>query len=253
MRRVVVTRPAAQAADWVARLAERGIEAVALPLIEIAPLADPGPMRQAWAELARHRLVFFVSPNAADQFFATRPAGAAWPEATWAGSPGPGTTRGLRELGVPAGRVLEPAADAIQFDAESLWLELASMDWQQASVLIVRGDGGRDALASHLREAGAQVSYLNAYRRQAPRWSAEAAEGLREVLARPAEHVWFFSSSEAIDHLALAAPDADFSRTQAFATHPRIVERALRCGFARVAEARPTLDAVVACIQSMRP
>jgi uroporphyrinogen-III synthase len=39
--RVLVTRPAAQAAGWVQRLGERGIEAFALPLIGITPAADP--------------------------------------------------------------------------------------------------------------------------------------------------------------------------------------------------------------------
>jgi len=38
--RIIVTRPAAQAAAWVRSLAARGVDAVALPLIEIAPPAD---------------------------------------------------------------------------------------------------------------------------------------------------------------------------------------------------------------------
>jgi uroporphyrinogen-III synthase len=252
--RVIVTRPAAQAADWAQQLQARGIDAFALPLIGIAPADDPAALQAAWVELDRHRLVVFVSPNAAEQFFARRPAAARWPESVLAGSPGPGTTRVLTGLGVPVLQVVEPAADASQFDSESLWAQLGKRDWHGASVLIVRGDGGRDWLAETLRRHGAQVSHVAAYRRVAPGLDARQRALLREAIDRPGEHLWFFSSSEAIDNLAVAAPaSTDWSRAQALATHPRIATRARQLGLARVIEARPALDAVVACIQSIGP
>ena len=80
--KLLVTRPASQAAEWVAWLRERGIDAEALPLIGISPPRDAAPVREAWARLAAVRLGMFVSPNAAEQFFALRPAGAAWPGGT---------------------------------------------------------------------------------------------------------------------------------------------------------------------------
>ena len=253
--RVIVTRPAAQAADWVAQLRRSAIDAVALPLIGIAPATDTAALDSAWQTLPSHRLVVFVSPNAAEQFFARRPATAAWPPQILAGSPGPGTTRTLVRLGVPAAQVIEPASDALQFDSESLWEQLRERDWWGARALIVRGDGGRDWLARTLREAGAQVAHVAAYRRVAPVFDAAAAELLRAALARPDAHLWFFSSSEAIDQLAASAlaGGADWGQARALATHPRIAERARQLGFARVVEARPSLAAVVACIQSLRP
>jgi uroporphyrinogen-III synthase len=69
--------------------------------------------------------------------------------------------------------------------------------------------------------------------------------------ARTAAHLWFFSSSEAIDHLLQACPGRDWTAAQAIATHPRIARRARVGGFGRVEQTRPTLDAVVACIQSI--
>ena len=254
--RVIVTRPAAQAADWVARLHACGIDAVALPLIGVAPVADPTALHAAWHALPQQRLVVFVSPNAAEHFFMQRPAGAPWPPALLAGSPGPGTTRVLLGLGVAHDRVVEPASDAAQFDSESLWLQLQRHDWRGADVLIVRGDVGREWLAQTLREAGAQVAHVAAYRRVAPEFDARATELLRDARAQPTAHLWFFSSSEAIDNLVAAAPAgpvADWSQSLAIATHPRIAARARQLGFARVTEARPTLAAVVACIQSIRP
>ena len=252
--RVIVTRPAAQAADWVAQLQAHAIDAVALPLIGIAPVADPAALHAAWRGLAQRRLVVFVSPNAAEQFFAQRPFDVAWPPALLAGSPGPGTTRVLIGLGVPVDSIVEPANGAPQFDSESLWVQLRERDWHGANVMIVRGDGGRDWLAQTLRETGALVAHVAAYERIAPAFDAAASAVLRAALDQPEAHLWFFSSSEAIDNLAAAhGSSTGWRAASAIATHPRIAARARQLGFARVTEARPALAAVVACIQSMRP
>lgn len=133
-------------------------------------------MRAAWAGLPNHRLAVFVSPNAAEQFFALRPEALAWPMQTLAGSPSPGTSRVLRALGVPAASIVEPAADAAQFDSESLWQQLAHHDWHGARVLVVRGESGRDWLADTLRAHGAEVEFVTAYLRGArPRWTTPRA------------------------------------------------------------------------------
>jgi uroporphyrinogen-III synthase len=252
--RIIVTRPAAQAAEWVADLQAHGLLAVALPLIGIAPVEDASALRAAWSALAGRRLVTFVSPNAAQHFFAHRPAGMAWPGNVLAGSPGPGTTRALVALGVPPAQVVAPAAEAAQFDSESLWEQLRGRDWGDAQVLVVRGDGGRDWLADQLRGAGAQVTHVTAYRRIAPRLGAAEQTVLTAALNEPAAHLWLFSSSEAIDNLAQLVPTGtEWRPSRALATHPRIALRARQLDFGHVFEARPTLAAVVACIQSIRP
>ena len=254
--RIIVTRPAAQAQAWVRDLRERGLDAVALPLIAIGAAADPEVVRVAWETLSEHRLVVFVSPNAVEQFFAAAPEGARWPDRTLAGSPGPGTTRELRARGVSAASIAEPAADAPQFDSEALWAQLSARPWQGRSALIVRGDGGRDWLADTLRSAGARVELLAAYRRVASKPDAAQRALLAAAVAAPAEHLWLFSSSEAIDRLAALRPDLDtaaWHASQAVATHPRIAERARALGFGAVHGARPGIDDVTACIQSIRP
>ncbi len=251
--RVIVTRPAAQAASWVASLSAKGLHAVALPLIEIGSPADDAPVRAAWESLALRRLVVFVSPNAAAQFFARRPEDRAWPDRTQAASVGPGTSDALRQHGVPSEAIVEPAADARQFDSEALWAQLEAQDWNGRSVLVVRGDGGREWLADTLRSRGAQVDHVTAYCRRAPHFDADARQLVDAALSEPARHLWFFSSSEAIDHLAQAWSQTSWSRSCALATHPRIARRATDCGFGAVHECRPTLDAVVACIQSIAP
>ena len=252
--RVIVTRPAAQAAGWVQRLRTRGIDALALPLIAIAPARDPQALAEAWGRLAAYGLVVFVSPNAAECFLAARPAGCAWPASTLAGATGPGTSQALRSGGVPEGQVVEPRADAPQFDSEALWSQLSARPWRGVRVLIVRGDGGREWLAETLAAQGAQVDTLAAYSRCRPALGADERALLQEALDRPAAHCWLFSSSESIANLeVLAGPGADWSHSLAVATHERIAERARRLGMARVAQAAPSLAAVSACIQSMAP
>ena len=250
--RVLVTRPAEQAGPWVERLRERGFAAEALPLIEIAPAADASALHSSWAGLAACRLVVFVSANAVLHFFAARPAGLAWPEGVEAGAPGSGTADALREAAVPATAIVAPAADAAQFDSESLWARLQSRDWRGTRVLVVRGDGGRDWLGERLVAAGAQVDTVSAYRRLAPDFTGAARDRLDAAIA-DGDAVWLFSSSEAIANLEQAAGPGRFRDARAVATHPRIAARARSCGFRVVVEAAPGLEAVIACLQSMPP
>ena len=250
--RVVVTRPAAQATAWVEALRERGVGAESLPLIEIAAVADPSPLVEAWRAIAAHRLVVFVSANAVEQFFAVRPGGLDWPDAVAAAAPGPGTAEALLHAGCPRAAIVSPGVDAAQFDSEGLWERLRARDWRGASVLVVRGDGGRDWLADRLREAGATVATVGAYRRVAPSFAGAARERLDALVASDVV-VWLFSSSEAIANLARAAASAGWQHARAVATHPRIAARARALGFGTVIEAGATIDAVVACIQSIEP
>ena len=251
-RHVLVTRPAAQAATWVAKLRERGIDAESLPLIEIAACADPSALREAWAGLAGSRLVVFVSANAVLHFFAARPPDASWPAGVEAGAPGGGTAQALRDAGVAVAAIVTPSADAAQFDSEALWDRLRGRDWRGARVLVVRGDGGRDWLADRLVEAGASVEAVSAYRRVAPAFDGAARERLDAAIAR-ADSLWLFSSSEAIANLEQAAGAGRWQAARAIATHPRIAARARSLGFGVVVETRPTFDEVVACIQSIEP
>jgi uroporphyrinogen-III synthase len=251
--RVIVTRPAAQAALAVRQLAAHGVDGVALPLIEIAGVGETAPLAAAWQTLAARRLVVFVSVNAVLHFFAARPAAVAWPEALLAAAPGPGTAAALHSAGIDPAFVVDPAEDAVQLDSEALWQRLAERDWRGASVLVVRGDGGRDWLAEQLAAAGASVDAVTAYTRRAPALDAAARDLVDAALAAPRQYVWLFSSSQAIANLEAQAGAARWAEALAIATHPRIAARARQAGFAAVQEVRPGLADIVACIQSMRP
>ncbi len=243
--RLIVTRPAAQAADWVAALQAQGLAAVALPLLRILPPADARPLHQAWASLPGTALAMFVSPNAVQHFFAARPPGAGWPADTRAGCVGPGTAAALLAAGLDVQQLLQPAADSVQFDSEALWAQLQARPWAGARVLVVRGEGGRDWLADQLQAQGAALAFVAAYRRAPPLLDAAEQALLAQARASPAAYAWLFSSSEALRQLtaltamgmappAAPVPPAPWDAAWALATHPRIAQTARDAGFGRV-------------------
>ena len=251
--RVLITRPKEQGAVWVQALRARGLDAQALPLIDIAPPQDLAPVRAAWSTLDTQALVMFVSGNAVAHFFSVRGATQHWPASTLAGSTGPGTTGALRAAGVPSQCIVEPAPGAT-LDSESLWMRLRERSWTGQRALIVRGEDGRDWLADTLEAAGAQVSFVAAYRRMAPRLDLEGRALLAQALAHPERHCWVFSSSQAIRHLdAVAREWASYRGLSgtALVTHPRIAQAASEAGFADVRLVEPGLGPLEAAIATL--
>lgn len=246
---MLLTRPRAQAAAWVQRLQALGQPAAALPLIEVAPAADSQAVRDAAAQLASSALAMFVSPSAVACWRGALPADWAWPAGVWAGATGPGTVAALQRAGVPDKAIVAPPASSPHFDSEALWACLQPLrPWAGARVQVVRGEGGRDWFAEAVRQAGAEVQFVQAYRRSGPQLRADEAATLAQALALPQAHAWLFSSSEAAGHLPALAPCGRWRRSLALATHPRIAEAAQALGFERVLRISPSPEAVVAAL-----
>ncbi len=256
--RVIVTRPQREAQDWVQALRQAGHEALALPLIAIAPAPDAAALLQAWHRLDVYLGLMFVSANAVDGFFASRPAGAPWPAQAWA--TGPGTVNALRRAGVPASQITAPPADAAQFDSEALWQQVAGRITPGVHVLIVRGadaaeggstqGAGRDWFARQVVAAGGTVDFVASYQRQRP--SLDASQKQLAQTAAGDGSVWLFSSSEAVANLQASLPQQNWGAARAVATHTRIAQAARAAGFAVVHESRPALADVRASIESMQ-
>ncbi len=263
---LLVTRPREQARDWVSRLQAAGVPAAAVPLLGIAAAdseTDRMALEQAWVQLPRCRAVMFVSPNAVSGFFDAASTSAAtagtgkprsWPAHTWAVAPGPGTAAALEARGLAASQIVQPPADAPQFDSESLWPALATQEWAGQDVLVVRGEGGREWLIQRWQQAGARVHTVVAYRRGAPVLQEPEVQHLRWAVAHPQQALWLWSSSEALEHLAplvqAHAPEALragwAAQARGLATHERIVEQARALGFSQVVPCRADLRSVVA-------
>ena len=242
----IVTRPRAQAEPWVRALRARGLQAQALPLIDIAAAPDTAAVDEAWQHLASLDFVMFVSANAVEHFFARRPLGNTWPAGLRAGSTGQGTSAALRACGVAPHDIVQPAPGEPS-ESEALWRQVAGQGWRGRQVLIVRGEDGRNWLAQQFEQAGAAVEFLVAYQRRPPVLDEPSARLLAAALDDPQGHVWVFSSSEAVAHLQALRPQADWSASRAVATHPRIAAAARSAGFAQVLEVPPELEALLAC------
>lgn len=265
---VLVTRPEPQASIWAADLQSHGIDAHPLPLIAIDGPADPDAVTRTWHELGQHRALMFVSPAAVEWFFRLRPPGALWPTDTLAAAPGPGTAAALLAAGETTGltprQLVSPDAQtAKQFDSETLWPLLAPLPWEGARVAIISGGDqqearGRTWLSAQWQAHGALVQSVLTYQRGPGQWRAEHRHRAQRALQAPADHIWLFSSSQAIDHLlndhlpALDLPPPDWAALRAVATHPRIAERCKALGIRRITQARPTLEAVVQALRSAR-
>jgi uroporphyrinogen-III synthase len=249
--RIVVTRPRAQAEALVAELRSGGVDALALPLIDIAPVSNAKPLHQAWQELPSLALVMFVSANAVQHFMQARPPGTPWPAQLLAGSTGPGTSAALREAGVPEASLVEPLGKV--FDSEGLWARLRTRDWQGRRVRVVRGEGGRDWLAEQLGQAGASVDFLVAYQRVLPAPDAQLLALRDAALQQPQQHLWFFSSSEAVTNLKRLSPGVDWSASAAVAPHPRIVAALQQLGFVQVRLAAVSAAALAAAAREGWP
>ncbi len=266
--RVIVTRPAREAAHWVAALqAARGHAAQALPLIAIWPPAPtpmrappspgPGPARQLpcrhVCQRQRSGLHFFEQNTA---LALTEQAPSAIKTRAWA--PGPGTpSRCTAARGGAASLHRQPGA---RCNAVRLGIPVAAGGDTGARRRphshrarhrsgAEPGPGiGRDWLARQIEQAGATVEFVVAYTRGAPRLTPE-----QTTLAHAAAgdgSWWLLSSSEALAHLASAAPGLALHTARALATHPRIAQAARAAGFGSVHECRPALDDVVASIES---
>ena len=265
--RVIVTRPEGDARRWIASLQAHGLEALALPLLAIAPVDEVQVLRQAWQQMAAYSAVMFVSGNAVTHFFACKPqaisvftAGAAIATRAWA--VGPGTVHALRAHGVEPGCIDAPGTNAVQFDSQALWqVVLASLQPGQ-KVLIVRGDdggaaepaagataAGRDWLALQLAGADLLVDFVQAYQR-----GPVELDAAQRLLARSAARdgsVWLFSSAQAVRNLAQQMAGTDWSRARAVSTHERIAQAARNAGFGVVCESRASFEEIVASIESL--
>ncbi|MCX4176281.1 MULTISPECIES: fused uroporphyrinogen-III synthase HemD/membrane protein HemX [Paraburkholderia] len=242
---VVITRPAGQSNALIAQLEAAGIAVLDFPLIDIAPVADEAPLRAALASLERYALVVFVSPNAVDHAFAR--SDAIWPHALPIGVVGPGSVQALARHGVaaPAYNIISPPSvpddDTARFDSEGLFAAidtaLGATSLEGKRVLIVRGDGGREWLADRLREAGAEVETVAAYRRLVPEPSIGGWARVHALLAG-APHAWLLTSSEGVRNLhelALEHLTADeitqLKHANLVTPHPRIAQTARALGF----------------------
>ena len=265
--RVIVTRPAREAQAWVELLQAAGCLATGLPLIDIVGPPDPDSVARAWRQLPTYDAAMFVSGNAVDHFFASKPALDTVDSAQAAIKirafvTGPGSYAALQRAGVDPSMIDAPDTKQGQFDSEALWAVIRHRVGPGYRVLVVRGTTttsqtewgadagvGRDWFSRQIIAAGGHVEFVVAYQRRRPVSTSQMLTGIQSAFDSKA--VWLFSSSEAIANLIELAPDHQWNGQRAVCTHGRIAQAARAAGFGVVCESRPVLAAVVASIESL--
>lgn len=196
-RRVLVTRPVHQAGSLSSLLRDAGAEPVVAPTIRIAPPEDPAPLRDAASRAGEYDWLVFTSQNGVDAFFGeldrqggdARRLGAARVCAI-----GPKTAqsleaRAIRPDVVPAEYRGEAAAEAM----------IAAGVPSGGRVLLARAAVARDALPGRLREVGAEVDVVTAYRTLPP--TAEEVARIRTLFEARSIDVVTFTSSSTVHNL----------------------------------------------------
>jgi uroporphyrinogen III methyltransferase/synthase len=161
-KRVLVTRAREQAADLSERLAALGADTIEMPMIRIAPPEDPGPLERAAAEPDVYDWIVFTSANAVDRFMAALLDGERDVRALKGPllcTVGTSTADRLARYGLKVDLV--PS----EFRAEAVVAALAGRGPLDGTrVLLPRADIGREIIGEQLREAGALVTEVIAYR-----------------------------------------------------------------------------------------
>lgn len=159
---VLVTRPAHQAAGVCQAIEAAGGNAIPWPVLGIEDRTDSSEVRAIAKRLHEFDLAVFVSENAAQLGIKLMRTLGYSPAVKPAFAVGEGTARCLRALGVPQPR--HPRGDPGSEGLLSL-LELQDRGVMGRRILIFRGEGGRELLADTLRQRGAEVEYIEVYRR----------------------------------------------------------------------------------------
>jgi uroporphyrinogen-III synthase len=166
--RVLLTRPIGQATQLGSRIVAAGGSVQSLPLLAINPIdqrEDVERVKAAILCLDHYDIAIFISTNAAS-------LGLDWIDQYWPQLPmgldayavGPGTAQILRRL------TWLVHCSSTGVTSEDLLGLHGLQDIQGKRVALFRGQGGRELIASALRERGARVDYIELYQRSTPRY-----------------------------------------------------------------------------------
>jgi len=160
-RRIVVTRSREQAAELVEMLEERGAEAIQTPTIRIAPPEEYDPLDRACAEAGSYDWIVLTSANAVDAFFGRllQHGDARDLKGVRVCAIGSSTAQHIARFGLRADLVPDESRAEGVFDALK-----AAGPLEGTRFLLPRADIAREVLPDQLREAGAIVTDVVAYR-----------------------------------------------------------------------------------------
>jgi uroporphyrinogen-III synthase len=234
----VVTRAAHQAGELADPLRALGADVLLVPMIGIAPPADPAPLREAASRHETYDWIIFGSVNAVTAFANHLPS----PRVCRANiaAVGPATREAAEGLGfrvrvVPAKYVSESLIDA-----------LSSEDLKGKRILIPAAAVTRDVIPAALKKLGAQVEVVEAYRNVIP---PEATQQAAKVFRKPLPDWITFASSSAVENAISLVGVARIAQMRVATIGPVTSASARKHGLGEIVEAEPhTVEGLVGSI-----
>ena len=160
-RRIVITRARSQAEAFARALEELGGQVVEFPTIEILPPESYEPLDRAIQTIEGYDWIIFTSANGVNHFFSR------WRalqrdirvlEAIKIAAIGPETARQVQAIGARVELVPR------EYRAEAILQELRPGELRGKKIVLPRAAEARDILPRTLREWGAEVDVVEAYR-----------------------------------------------------------------------------------------
>ncbi len=248
-KRMLVTRAVQQAGSLAALLRDEGAQPILAPTIRIAAPADPGPLRDAATHLDCYDWILFTSVNSVDALFSSiRDQGLdlralAGPKVCAIGVK---THEALRSRGIHADLVPEDAR------AEGVIGALSPLLGDRTRILLPRAEVAREILPDSLRDAGAEVDVVAAYRNLPP--EGKEVERIRSLVDPAESEAALFTSSSTVQNLFdLLGEDAAsrLNELDLFSIGPITTRTAERLGV-RIAATSPeqTIESLVATVRA---
>jgi uroporphyrinogen III methyltransferase/synthase len=194
-KRIVVTRARAQASDLASTLEALGAEVIQFPTIRIVDAPDAEPLRRAAAEVDRFDWIVFTSVNGVSRFWSALREGGRDTRALSGVSVcaiGPATAAAVEIEGV------HPDLVPDRYVAEAIVEALIDEgDLRGSRILLPRAEVARSVLPDSLREHGAEVVEVTAYR-TVP--DGSEIEGMRERLRSGTVDMITFTASSTVQN-----------------------------------------------------
>jgi uroporphyrinogen-III synthase len=245
---VLVTRPSHQAESLCQLIEQQGGIAVRFPTLEVVEMNakpnnesdNPAIATNPLSKLSNYRWLVFISANAVNFALKANGGKIARFKSVQIAAIGQATANALIKSGLQVNLLPKTG-----FDSDSLLAmpELQLVNGQ--NILIVRGQGGREQLATVLRSRGANVDYWEVYQRIMP--DVDNAK-LGDLLEQNKLNVIVITSCEALQNLQtmLGSPyTTQLTAVSLVVVSDRIKRFAIEMGFTRIAVTEYPSDSAI--------
>jgi uroporphyrinogen-III synthase len=238
--RVLVTRPAHQAENLCRLISTQGGVAVRFPTLAIVEPDNLAAVQSTLQHLNDFTWMIFTSSNAVNFALKANSGKIAEFKARQIAAIGKATADALKLAGLSIQALPEQ-----NYNSEALLALPAMQNVQGQKMLIVRGEGGREELANTLRARGADVCYLNVYKRTIPN---SCNNDVSLLLEQQQLDIITATSVETLQNLLIMLDTKYHSQLFALpliVVSDRIKQVANEMGFKRIAVARSPSDEAI--------